>query len=102
MDTNMKTKELLEKVQAQERMILYNEAVNGKQTFRDDLWAISTEELKELEASIRKELLVELKEFMTLENGQNIALTPFGVESFALSKGITLQEYVHTNTKMEL
>lgn len=41
------------------RAIFYTDTVEGKQALRDDLWAVSTEELNK-EAAIRTELLAAL------------------------------------------
>lgn len=71
---NKKLKEVFKKIQSNERMVLYNDSVNGKQTFRDDLWAISTEELKQVEsifASYTEELKKKIEEVHTdLHNGK--------------------------------
>ena len=89
MDTNMTTKTLLDEYAGCFRVVDNCESdAYICEMCKEDKERMQ-EIIKELEASIRKELLVDLKDFMTLENGQNIALTPFGVESFALSKQIT-------------
>lgn len=36
------------------RAILYNDTVGGEQVLRDDLWAVSTDELNEIENRINK------------------------------------------------
>lgn len=36
------------------RMILYTDTINGAQTCRDDLWAVSTEELAEASAKLQE------------------------------------------------
>lgn len=52
------------------RPILYTDTVGGKQTLRDDLWAVTTEELNEIEFSSQISLLeaeLERKKGMTKE-----------------------------------